>query len=395
MSKLEIKVVEFLEKNAYVLMVAVGTCLALALRLSAYSYISSDMEGYLLGWYAQIENLGGMKALKDQVGNYSVIYQTLIALMTYLPIDAVWQYKNLSVLFDFVLAVGTGLTVSVLSDSKIKGCAAYLLVLFSPITFMNSAVWGQCDAIYTGFVILALYAFVKEKYPTAFIFYGAACAFKLQAVFILPFFLFAYVRKKQFSVLNFLIIPAVMEVLCIPAMIMGRGIKAAFSVYYYQTFSCDKMFFNYPSLWTVISDNIENVEDFVMYRQTMRTVAILLTVAVLMLHMGYLLYKRIEVSGINVIYISFIFVFTCVMFLPGMHERYGFVYEILALIIAFAIPKTIPLLTVMYSLTAITYGHDLFGGPVVTGTMGIINLLIYVVYIIILFRKMTEESRQA
>lgn len=35
MSKLEIKVVEFLEKNAYVLMVAVGTCLALALRLSA------------------------------------------------------------------------------------------------------------------------------------------------------------------------------------------------------------------------------------------------------------------------------------------------------------------------------------------------------------------------
>ena len=315
--------------------------------------------------------------------------------MTYLPINAVCQYKNLSVLFDFVLAVSTGLTVSVLSDSKIKGCAAYLLVLFSPLTFMNSAVWGQCDAIYTGFVILALYAFVKEKYPTAFIFYGVACAFKLQAVFILPFFLFAYVRKKQFSVLNFLIIPAVMEVLCIPAMIMGRGIKAAFSVYYYQTFSCDKMFFNYPSFWTVISDNIENVEDFVMYRQTMRTVAILLTVAVLMLHMGYLLYKRIEVSGINVIYISFIFVFTCVMFLPGMHERYGFMYEILALIIAFAIPKTIPLLTVMYSLTAITYGHDLFGGPVVTGTMGIINLLIYVVYIIILFREMTEECRQA
>lgn len=395
MSKLEIKVVEFLEKNAYVLMVAVGTCLALALRMSAYPYISSDMEGYLLGWYAQIENLGGMKALKDQVGNYSVIYQTLIALMTYLPINAVCQYKNLSVLFDFVLAVSTGLTVSVLSDSKIKGCAAYLLVLFSPLTFMNSAVWGQCDAIYTGFVILALYAFVKEKYPTAFIFYGVACAFKLQAVFILPFFLFAYVRKKQFSVLNFLIIPAVMEVLCIPAMIMGRGIKAAFSVYYYQTFSCDKMFFNYPSFWTVISDNIENVEDFVMYRQTMRTVAILLTVAVLMLHMGYLLYKRIEVSGINVIYISFVFVFTCVMFLPGMHERYGFMYEILALIIAFAIPKTIPLLTVMYSLTAITYGHDLFGGPVVTGTMGIINLLIYVVYIIILFREMTEECRQA
>lgn len=394
MSKLEIKVAEFLEKNAYLLMVAAGTCLALVLRLSAYEYIGSDMEGYLLGWYAQIENLGGMKALNVQVGNYSVIYQTLIALMTYIPVNAVWQYKSLSVVFDIVLAVGTGLIVSKLSDSKLKGYAAYLLVLFSPLTFLNSAVWGQCDAIYTSFIVLALYAFIKEKYPASFIFYGVACAFKLQAAFVLPFFLFAYVRKKKFSVLNFIIIPVVMEVLCIPAMIMGRGFKAAFSVYYYQTFSCDKMFFNYPSLWTIISDNIENVDDFVMYRQTMRTAAIVLTVAVLMMLMGYLLYKKVEISGINVIYIAFLFVFTCVMFLPGMHERYGFVYEILALVIAFFIPKTIPLLTVMYSLTAITYGQCLFGGPDVTRTMGVINLLIYVIYIMILLGKMTEENRQ-
>lgn len=132
-------------------------------------------------------------------------------------------------------------------------------------------------------------------------------------------------------------------------------------------------------------DNIENVKDFVMYRQTMRTVAIVLTVAILMLLMGYLLYKKVEVSGINVTYISFLFVFTCVMFLPGMHEQYGFVYEILALLIAFFIPKTIPLRTIMYSLTAITYGQCLFGGPDVTRTMGAINLLIYVVYVLVLF----------
>lgn len=390
MSKLEIKVAEFLEKNVFLLMVIAGTVLALVLRFAAYSYIGSDMEGYLLGWYAQIENLGGMRALNVQVGNYSVIYQTLIALMTYIPVNAVWQYKSLSVLFDFILAIAVGRMVMELSGSKIKGYVAYLLVLFSPLTFMNSAVWGQCDAIYTSFIIMALCAFIKEKYPASFIFYGVACAFKLQAAFMLPFFLFAYVRKKKFSALNFVIIPVVMEVLCIPAMIMGRGIKAAFSVYYYQTFSCDKMFFNYPSFWTIVSDNIENVADFVMYRQTMRTVAIVLTVAVLMLLMGYLLYKKVEVSGINVAYISFIFVFTCVMFLPGMHERYGFVYEILALLIAFFIPKTIPLLTVMYSLTAITYGQCLFGGPDVTRTMGVINLLLYVAYVMVLFRKMTE-----
>lgn len=197
MSKLEIKVAEFLEKNVFLLMVIAGTVLALVLRFAAYSYIGSDMEGYLLGWYAQIENLGGMKALNVQVGNYSVIYQTLIALMTYIPINAVWQYKSLSVLFDFILAIAVGRMVSELSDSKFKGYVAYLLVLFSPLTFMNSAVWGQCDAIYTSFIIMALCAFIKEKYPTAFIFYGVACAFKLQAAFMLPFFFVCICEKEK------------------------------------------------------------------------------------------------------------------------------------------------------------------------------------------------------
>lgn len=124
---------EFLEKNVFLLMVIARTVLALVLRFAAYSYIGSNMEGYLLGWYAQIENLSGMRVLNVQVGNYSVIYQTLITLMTYIPINAVWQYKSLSVLFDFILAIAVGRMVSELSDSKIKGYVAYLLVLFSPL----------------------------------------------------------------------------------------------------------------------------------------------------------------------------------------------------------------------------------------------------------------------
>ena len=114
-------------------MVIARTVLALVLRFAAYSYIGSNMEGYLLGWYAQIENLSGMRVLNVQVGNYSVIYQTLISLMTYIPINAVWQYKSLSVLFDFILAIAVGRMVSELSDSKIKGYVAYLRVLFSPL----------------------------------------------------------------------------------------------------------------------------------------------------------------------------------------------------------------------------------------------------------------------
>ncbi|MBR6909140.1 MAG: hypothetical protein IKN35_02485, partial [Lachnospiraceae bacterium] len=64
------------------------------------------MEGYLLGWFGQIEQLGRIHALNTQVGNYSVAYQTLIAIMTYININPLYQYKMLSVIFDYVLAFG-------------------------------------------------------------------------------------------------------------------------------------------------------------------------------------------------------------------------------------------------------------------------------------------------
>lgn len=38
------------------------------------------------------------------MGNYNLLYQTLIALMTYFNVNCIYYYKALSILFDYLLA---------------------------------------------------------------------------------------------------------------------------------------------------------------------------------------------------------------------------------------------------------------------------------------------------
>ena len=63
--------------------------------------------------------------------------------------------------------------------NKFLELITYALVLIIPTVMLNSGMWGQCDSIYTTFVILALYFLVKEKYSLSFIMLGISFAFKL------------------------------------------------------------------------------------------------------------------------------------------------------------------------------------------------------------------------
>lgn len=389
----EKKVSVFFEKNILLIALITALIVSVILRISMFSFISSDMEGYLLGWFGQIEQLGKFKALNTQVGNYSVLYQTLIAVMTYIPVNPLYQYKILSVVFDYSLAFAIGMIVYEITKNKLSFVISVIVSLFVPIVFINSSLWGQCDAIYSSFAIWSLYAFAKKKYPVSFILYGIACSFKLQAIFLLPFFLFAYIRKKEFSVFNFFIIPAVMEAVCIPAMLMGRGFKAAFSTFYYQTDSCDKMYFNYPSLWALFSDLSESDLSRVFINSS-KIAAIILTFIVLAVIMTVLFYRKIHLSEENIVNTAFIFVYTCVLFLPGMHERYGFLFEMLSLIICFKNKKMIPASALLIMISCITYGSSLFEGHPISPYLAILNIMIYIysLYLVLSQKSMTESS---
>lgn len=383
MNKIENKLLDSIIKRINIIYIVIAILVSFALRYLFFPFISSDMEGFLIGWYGQLQQLGGMKGLAVQVGNYSVAYQTFIAIMTELSIPAVIGYKVFSCIFDYVLALGVYFILKKDTDPAVSKNAliGFTLIIFSPLVFINSAMWGQCDSIYTSFLVLSYLMYTKKKYPLCFVFFGLSFAFKLQAIFALPFLLFAYLYDRKFTVLNFLLTPITMIAVCIPAYINGRGFKGFISPYYYQTESCDKVFFNYPSFWSLFPFSPDRAIDYI---SAIKYPAIILTFVILLTLMFVIIKKNISMET-NSLNILMLFIYTCVEFLPGMHERYAFPIEILSIILAIKNKKTIPLAIALNVLSFITYGVSLYGGTVNYLPLGVANFIVYLMYIVFLF----------
>lgn len=387
----EQKLLSFLEKHLLLITLIFITAVGLILRYALRDYVSGDAYYYLLPWYNQMKEVG-FQGLSQPVGDYNILYQFFIALFTYLPLEALHAYKLFSIVFDLLLAFLAMWIIYKNTDSHrgLKAVIAYAVVLLSPIVFLNSACWAQCDVVYAYFCVFSVYEMYKEKYLSSMILFGVAVTFKLQAIFILPFLLFYYIYSRRFTILYFLTIPAVMVVLSLPGIVMGRGVFEVFTIYFNQTSTYKQMTMNYPSFWSVFKGSRmdEHYDAF-------STLAVLLTIGVLLVIMVFWMKKRVRLSLINVLSMTFLLSYTCVMFLPAMHERYGFIYEIFALLIAFWYYKTIPMLLLMYAVSLQTYGSFLFGFGMNLSQLAFVNAGVYAAYMIYLNRQMFKESKEA
>lgn len=381
-SEIEKRILNWFEEHLFAVALA-GICLlAFGIRCSLRAIVSIDAADYLLPWYNHMSD--GIFSLREQVGNYNMFYQFLISLMTYIPINPLSAYKALSCMFDFGIAVTTFLWVKKLKSDSWTALFAFSCVLLSPVVCLNSAAWAQCDALYTFFAILALLFLSEEKYVWAFIFFGGAVANKLQAIFVLPAFLTIYFLKKQFSIAYFLLIPISMVILCLPNIIMGRRVWDVFLIYFEQADTYHQMYMNYPSFWALISgpEQYENLAGM----------AIFMTVGILLIMVLYWSIKRIPCNARDYIDIAFLMSYTCVLFLPAMHERYGYCSEVLAIIVAFSHKKTIPLCVMMMAVTCISYSVFLFGISTDFRCLGCVNTLVYMAYMVILLYIDREEN---
>ena len=350
-----------------------------------------DAQTYLLCWYEEIRSNGGFRALSAQVGDYNMFYQFILALVTYLPIQPIYAIKLSSIVFDYLLAFAADLFVRELTGNREYGRWAFLVVVLSPLVFINSAWWGQCDAMYASLCVLSLVYLARAKYTTSFLLYGFSFAFKLQGIFLLPLFLFLYVYQKRYSILNFLLIPFMTAISALPCVIAGRGKKSVIRVitfYFWESGIWRKMYLNYPGFWALMGTNSEE------FFNIFHTAAICLTVALLATFMYYWKKKSVQLTKVNILYMAFLLSYTCVYFLPAMHERYNFIAEILGIVILFLIPKTLVLLIPLNLISIATYGSYLLTGESSTHLqlLSVINGAVLLGYVWIIQRKITLES---
>lgn len=347
--------IDLLIKYHNVFFFTIITILAIVSRNHFRGYLSGDMANCIEPWTAYLKANGGFSGIPTLQSNYTVLYQYMMAFVSYLPGSTIAKMKVISWIFDFIAAVFVALFVSKLTNRpkfSMVPILAYTTTLFAPTIFTNSSLWGQCDIIYAGLVLISLYLLTNNSYGWSFVIFGIALSFKLQAIFVLPLFLILYFKNKNFSLLHFLYIPTVYLFLYLPALILGKPFNQFLLAYNIQINNYPSMVLNFPNFYALIPD------DYALFS----TPAILLTF-VLIGCVAYLVTfsKKITLDDNRLIELGLILVMICVYFLPSMHDRYLFMADLLGVIYLFIKPKRFYVPILIWFTSFMTYLPYLFG----------------------------------
>jgi len=354
--------VEFIHKYLNVLFILGISLLTLAVRNEFRGWESGDYQQFFLPWSMYLEKTGGFAGIASGPPNcdYPVTYQYILAFLTYLPGSYLAKIKVLSVFFDFVSATFIMLIVREVGDYGKKSLVpllAYAVALLIPTPILNSAAWGQADSIYSAFLVISLFFLIKEKFPLAFIAFSLAFSFKLQAVFFFPVLLLAYFKKRNFSLLHFLIIPGVIFVISLPAIAIGKPLPDIFSVYFGQLTANANTTMDFPNMYFFLPN---------LYWQ-FATPGILLTFAlILMLYFVLLKKERNVLTGATLVEVSLLTIMICTYTLPAMHQRYLFTGDLIAVIYLFIRKERAYLPLIIWLISVNGYVKYLFAfGPLV------------------------------
>lgn len=353
---------DFLQRNLNVFFVVGISLLTLVIRNEFRGWQSGDFIQHLLPWAEYLETHGGFAGIASGPPNcdYPVTYQYILAFLTYLPASYLAKIKVVSVFFDFVSAAFVMLIVRKIGGYSKKSFVpwlAYAVALLIPTPILNSAAWAQSDSIYTAFLVMTLYFLIREKYPLAFIAFSLAFSFKLQAVFFFPVLLLLYLKGRNFSLLHFLIIPAVIAALSLPAIVIGKPLVEIFGVYIGQVQSYPKTTLNFPNMYFFLPD----------LHWQFALPGILLTLAlILTLYFVLLKSDRVVLAGGTLLEVSLLTVMICAYSLPSMHQRYLFAGDILAVIYLFTRRERAYIPLIIWLISVNGYLWYLYGfGPLV------------------------------
>lgn len=387
MPKFEQKFADFFTKHSSVLFFIVITVLGIAIRFVGKNFLSSDMYNFLIPWFDTMKEHGGLAGLKNQVGDYNVLYQTFIAVMTYIPLNPITQYKLLSCAFDFLLAFFLAAFACRLKQSPLFGTlfqSVYAVILFLPTVVFNSAFWGQCDSMYVFCLILVLLLMHKNKYLPAFIVLGISFALKFQTVFFLPFLVSFYFVKKKFSA-GLFAVSALSFWLCGGvAYIFGRNPLSPFTVYFSQTQTYDHMYLNARSIWQLFGDDYPRLSGF----------AVLLTLGICGLGFYMILQKKKRMdSSIQILNTIAWFAWVCIFFLPAMHDRYAYFLDLILLLLAFLDKKYIKFAVFSLLLSFMAYPAFLIFSNGVTRADAFIEFFVFAYYTYVIMQP--DENRPA
>ncbi len=316
------------------LVIAGLASVALLARYGTWDYRSRDIEHFLNPW---IRHLGehGFSGLSSVQANYNppYLYLLLLGKASAPAASALQIAKWISTCFDILLAFLVASAASSRSNSTTSSAWQNYLLTISvtlalPTVWLNSATWGQCDSIYTCFLLLSLLAAERGRdfgFATSF---SSAVAFKLQALFMGPVAVaILWTRRSR----SRLLLSAVLIYLAwlLPSVLAGTPWQDALTVYFRQAASESELAFGAPNIWTMAKHLLTEA------RAQKLGLLVGLAAAV-----GFSIFwivfavRMLRRDDAHLMTLALTSVFMLPFMLPKMHDRYFFPADILALLLA-------------------------------------------------------------
>jgi Gpi18-like mannosyltransferase len=352
-----------------ILIILMGTLLALSLRYSLRSFASQDYSYYNKVWYQTIKELG-FSALGQSFSNYTPPFLYLLYIVSKLlpNIATVTAVKLPSILCDFVCAWYVYRIVRLKYEKGPVPIFAFLAILFSPTVILNSAVWGQADSIFTAALVAFLFYLLKKQPWLACIAFGIAFSIKLQSIYLAPL-LMALFFKKVISWKHLLTIPAVYLIAIIPAWIAGRPLVELLTVYFDQVQGVPGLFHNAPNIYTWLP-----VDDYGIFFQA----GIIFAVSISLIYVAVALKSHAKLSKHLIVQLAFVSALLVPYFLPKTHDRYFYPSDILSIVYAFYFPEYFYIALAANLISFFVYPPYLFGMDIFPPTVLALALLVVI-----------------
>ncbi len=325
-------------------LIAVLAVLALLVRYAGRKEFTPDMRIFYV-WYGKLDAAGGFPGLKQEIGNYNAPFLYLLAFLTYLPGSVILKIKATWLLFDILLVFFTyKITELRWPGWRIPALAALVMAVL-PTVVINSSFYGQCDAIWGAFALGGLWQLLKGRDRWGVALFTVALAFKPQAIFIFPLLLLLLLGGK-IRWRSLLIAPVVYVLIDLPAIIAGRGIVELLTLYSpsRQAQYVPALTSNAASLWAFVPATTR--------LDSLKTLGYVFA-AILVIGVIYtLIAARAELDAARIVTAAAFFALAVPFVLPGMHERYFYLADVLTLVLAIYRPRLwfVPLLVQLASL---------------------------------------------
>src|ERR1043166_2235011 len=346
---------------------------SVALRWTLFDFETGDFRGKQKPWFDIMLATGRFKSLADHFSNYPPLYLYFLALASWLPISALYALKTVYIAFDYVLAAYVYAIVKLKYSSGALPLVSFLSIIFLPTVFINSAMWCQCDAMYTSAMVACLYYLLKKCHLKALIALGIAFSLKPQAGFLGPLVLTLAIRR-QFSYFSLYVIPVTYLVASMPALIAGRPLSEILFLY------TDQPIQPFPSLTLGATNLYQWLSDA--HFQMLFHAGLVLAAWVILLFIWLIAREaKRELFAEDLVGLAILSTLLFPYVLPTMHERYFSPADVFSVIYAFYLPSKYyyALLVQMCSLfTYLPYliGKEPLPRPYLALVLGLVLLLI-------------------